>query len=125
MHNALDCQEKLDSNVICFGDKRVDSTSLPSAFSSYSAKATPEFSATSIPSDSSHETVLLESTSEKKAGETLLCVICAVEPRNASIIHGRSGHQVCCITCAEKLKAARKKCPVCRRKIRYVIKNFL
>ncbi|EDO36881.1 predicted protein, partial [Nematostella vectensis] len=54
-----------------------------------------------------------------------MCVICQSRPRDASIIHGRSGHQVCCMHCAEKLKAHKKKCPVCRRKIHFVVKNFL
>ncbi|XP_032233004.2 protein Mdm4 [Nematostella vectensis] len=54
-----------------------------------------------------------------------MCVICQSRPRDASIIHGRSGHQVCCMHCAEKLKAYKKKCPVCRRKIHFVVKNFL
>lgn len=53
-----------------------------------------------------------------------LCVICLTQPRNASIVHGRTGHQVCCIGCAEKLKEGKKKCPVCRKKIKLVVKNF-
>ena len=53
-----------------------------------------------------------------------LCVICLTEPRNASIIHGTTGHQICCIGCAEKLKNDKKRCPVCRKKIKMVIKNF-
>lgn len=64
-------------------------------------------------------------SSHENQQDNTLCVICSSEPRNASIIHGRSGHQVCCITCAEKLKADRKRCPVCRRRIHLVIKNFL
>lgn len=53
-----------------------------------------------------------------------LCVICLMQPRNASLVHGRTGHQVCCIGCAEKLKDNKKKCPVCRKKIKLVVKNF-
>ena len=53
-----------------------------------------------------------------------LCVICLMQPRNASIVHGRTGHQVCCIGCAERLKEGKKKCPVCRKKIKLVVKNF-
>jgi len=53
-----------------------------------------------------------------------LCVICLTQPRNASLVHGRTGHQVCCIGCAEKLKENKKKCPVCRKKIKLVVKNF-
>lgn len=53
-----------------------------------------------------------------------LCVICLMQPRNASLVHGRTGHQVCCIGCAEKLKENKKKCPVCRKKIKLIVKNF-
>lgn len=62
---------------------------------------------------------------QQKEDTLNLCVVCSTKPRNASIIHGRSGHQVCCFTCAEKLKADKKRCPVCRRRIHNVIKNFL
>lgn len=54
-----------------------------------------------------------------------LCVICLTQPRNASLVHGRTGHQVCCIECAERLKENKKRCPVCRKKIKLVVKNFL
>lgn len=50
-----------------------------------------------------------------------LCIICLMQPRNASIVHGRTGHLVCCIGCAERLKEEKKKCPVCRKKIKLVI----
>lgn len=66
-----------------------------------------------------------EDIATQKEDASNLCVVCSTEPRNASIIHGRSGHQVCCITCAEKLKADKKRCPVCRKKIQLVVKNFL
>lgn len=121
-HDNLDCQEHLDSNLVA---KKGESSS---AFSTYSTLGIPR-SSTSLPSSSTSDlppdAVASMSSTQNKDGEQPLCVICTTEPRNASIIHGRSGHQVCCITCAEKLKAAKKKCPVCRRKIHYVIKNFL
>ena len=67
-------------------------------------------------------------TSEMKDPEPAfspdLCVICLTQPRNASLVHGRTGHQVCCIGCAEKLKENKKKCPVCRKKIKLIVKNF-
>ena len=67
-------------------------------------------------------------SSETKDSESAfspdLCVICLTQPRNASLVHGRTGHQVCCIGCAEKLRENRKKCPVCRKKIKLVVKNF-
>ncbi|XP_038069993.1 uncharacterized protein LOC119739214 [Patiria miniata] len=54
-----------------------------------------------------------------------LCIICYSRPKTASIIHGRTGHQVCCYPCAKKLHHRGKPCPVCRRSIQAVIKNFL
>ncbi|XP_022100941.1 uncharacterized protein LOC110984766 [Acanthaster planci] len=54
-----------------------------------------------------------------------LCIICYTRPKTASIIHGRTGHQVCCYPCAKKLHHRGKPCPVCRRSIQAVIKNFL
>ncbi|XP_031564140.1 protein Mdm4-like isoform X2 [Actinia tenebrosa] len=121
-HEKLDQQEHLDSNAICLGAKKGDSSS---AFSTYSNLVIPGATTSLLSSDLPPVAVPSMSSTEKNATEQPLCVICTTAPRNASIIHGRSGHQVCCITCAEKLKAAKKKCPVCRRKIHYVIKNFL
>ncbi|XP_072165431.1 uncharacterized protein [Diadema setosum] len=53
-----------------------------------------------------------------------LCRFCLVRPKTASIIHGRTGHQVCCYKCAKKLRKHGKPCPVCRRPIQHIIKNF-
>ena len=53
-----------------------------------------------------------------------MCVVCLTQPRNASFVHGETGHQVCCLSCADKWRATKKKCPVCREKIQMVIKNF-
>ena len=55
---------------------------------------------------------------------TDLCVVCVTRPRNASIIHGDTGHQVCCLEYASKLKTEKKRCPVCRKKIKLVVKKF-
>jgi len=54
-----------------------------------------------------------------------LCVICLVRPKNASIVHGTTGHQACCFHCARQLKQAHKPCPVCRRPIHKVIRNYV
>lgn len=53
------------------------------------------------------------------------CVICLKRPKTGSIIHGSTGHQVCCYPCAKRLKRRRGKCPVCRRKIKDVIRNYV
>ena len=34
---------------------------------------------------------------------TSLCMLCCTNPRNASLIHGQIGHQLCCYPCAKKL----------------------
>ncbi|KAK3739358.1 hypothetical protein RRG08_041677 [Elysia crispata] len=52
------------------------------------------------------------------------CVVCLVRPKTASIIHGKTGHQVCCYHCAKKLKKQRRACPICRRPIQRVIRNY-
>ncbi|XP_052063896.1 E3 ubiquitin-protein ligase Mdm2-like [Mytilus californianus] len=52
------------------------------------------------------------------------CCICFSRPKTASIIHGCTGHQVCCYRCAKRLKRLAKPCPLCRRPIQKVIKNY-
>ena len=54
-----------------------------------------------------------------------ICGFCFKRPKNASIIHGKTGHQVCCYQCAKKLRRRGKPCPICRQSIQAVIKNFL
>ena len=54
-----------------------------------------------------------------------VCVICLTRPKEASIIHGNTGHQVCCYVCAKRLRHRRMPCPVCRRPISGVIKNYI
>jgi len=61
----------------------------------------------------------------KDDADLKLCIICMEEPKNASIIHGGTGHQVCCIDCARALQAAKKACPICRANIDAVVQNFL
>lgn len=53
------------------------------------------------------------------------CVICLKRPKTGSIIHGCTGHQVCCFRCARRLKRRGRPCPVCRRPIQKVIRNFI
>ena len=52
------------------------------------------------------------------------CVICLDKPRDASLIHGHTAHLVCCYECAIIQKATSNSCPVCRRRIQHVVKNF-
>ena len=52
------------------------------------------------------------------------CVICLCDERTATIIHGETGHIVCCLLCARILKARGDPCPVCRLPIDSVIQHF-
>jgi len=52
------------------------------------------------------------------------CLICLTEERNATIVHGETGHVACCLVCARILKARGDKCPVCRLPIDLVIQQF-
>lgn len=54
-----------------------------------------------------------------------MCVVCATRPKTGCIIHGSSGHQVCCYRCAKQLRRSNQPCPVCRKSIQKVIKNFV
>ncbi len=51
-----------------------------------------------------------------------LCMFCCTNPRNASLIHGQIGHQLCCYPCAKKLWKEQARCPVCRRKVEKIVK---
>ncbi len=69
---------------------------------------------------SNNQPQMLSGSSEYRA----LCCICMTRPKEASLIHGKTGHQVCCYKCAKRLRRRGKPCPVCRRPIQKVIKNF-
>jgi E3 ubiquitin-protein ligase Mdm2 len=53
---------------------------------------------------------------------TSLCMLCCTNPRDASLIHGQIGHQLCCYPCAKKLWKEQARCPVCRRKVEKIVK---
>ena len=52
------------------------------------------------------------------------CVICLLEDRTSTIVHGETGHIACCLECARVLKARGDRCPVCRLEIEQVIQHF-
>nr|XP_045598827.1 E3 ubiquitin-protein ligase Mdm2-like [Procambarus clarkii] len=56
---------------------------------------------------------------------SLLCSVCNMCPKNASIIHGRLSHQVTCYRCAQHLLNSGLPCPECHRKIHMVCKHIL
>jgi len=56
---------------------------------------------------------------------TSLCMFCCQRQKNASLIHGRLGHQVSCYPCAKRLWKEKARCPVCRRKIEKIVKIIM
>ena len=52
------------------------------------------------------------------------CLCCMENPRDATLVHGGTGHIVCCLPCARILQAQGQKCPVCRLEIDLVIKHY-
>jgi len=67
----------------------------------------------------------LPSSAHSGMSSTAACVVCLLRPKNASIVHGATGHQTCCFRCARQLKQTGKPCPVCRRPIHKVIRNYI
>ncbi|XP_067123019.1 E3 ubiquitin-protein ligase Mdm2-like [Centruroides vittatus] len=56
--------------------------------------------------------------------ESNVCPLCLQKEKTAIIVHGRTGHQMCCYPCARHLENQNKPCPICRRTIQRVIRNF-
>ena len=52
------------------------------------------------------------------------CIICMEQPKNATVIHGDTGHCCCCYACAQVLKQRGDPCPICRAPIDHVIRQF-
>jgi len=52
------------------------------------------------------------------------CVVCLDADRNATLIHGTTGHSVVCLPCAQQLLDAEQPCPICQTPIERVIENF-
>ena len=69
-----------------------------------------------------------EDKEEEKGGganvPTDLCMVCVTTPCNASIIHGDTGHQVCCLECTSRLKTEKKEMSCVPQKIKLVVKNL-
>ena len=58
-----------------------------------------------------------------KIEELLLCVVCMEKPINTVFLE--CGHMLCCETCAQRTKARKQQCPVCRQGIRRVKAIYL
>lgn len=52
------------------------------------------------------------------------CMVCCDKVKNASLLHGDDIHIVCCLDCANDLKARNQPCPLCRRPIERVLKTY-
>lgn len=52
------------------------------------------------------------------------CLVCFSSARNATFVHGETGHISCCLECARVLKGRGDPCPVCRLPIDRVITHF-
>jgi E3 ubiquitin-protein ligase Mdm2 len=52
------------------------------------------------------------------------CLCCIDKTRNATMVHGDTGHIACCLDCARMLKASGQPCPVCRLPIDSVILHY-
>ncbi|XP_028392354.1 E3 ubiquitin-protein ligase Mdm2-like isoform X2 [Dendronephthya gigantea] len=52
------------------------------------------------------------------------CVICLERPKDATIVHGTTGHVCCCTYCASELFRRGENCPICRAPIQTVIKQY-
>ena len=62
--------------------------------------------------------------SEDAVDDNCKCIICMELPKNATLIHGDSGHCCCCWTCAIILKQRGDPCPICRARIKKVIRQY-
>lgn len=66
----------------------------------------------------------LASPSPSPSAATEMCTICLVRPKCAILIHGRTSHRLTCYKCAKTLERKNLPCPVCRRHIQRVVRNF-
>lgn len=49
-----------------------------------------------------------------------VCIVCLINPRNRSLLHGSSCHTVTCSECSSRLR----RCPICNLTIERVITNY-
>lgn len=62
---------------------------------------------------------------EDPVDDSALCIVCMAKPKDATIVHGLTGHVCCCLQCAKKLERRGDPCPICREPIQLVIEQFL
>jgi len=61
---------------------------------------------------------------EEEEDDEDVCIICFVNPKSAVLIHGDTGHQLCCIECADLLKQTSRPCPICSTPIDHIIRLY-
>lgn len=54
-----------------------------------------------------------------------VCMVCTTAPSDATFVHGETSHTCCCLACADKRFRNNGQCPICRKRIDKVIKNFI
>lgn len=50
------------------------------------------------------------------------CLACLTNSKNALFLHGTTGHVCCCYHCAKKIWFESKRCPICRGRVRNIIR---
>ena len=129
----LQCFNNVHSLPKCSSSNSSKVHSQPKCSSSNSGKVHSQPKCSSSNSSSSGKRKRLKSSNSTSAKQdssgnsetTALCSICLNAPKNAVLVHGHTGHQISCYRCAKRLYRRGKPCPVCRRRIQKVIRNFL
>ena len=52
------------------------------------------------------------------------CIICVSAFRDSAFMHGRDGHMSCCYRCSMNTWKEHKRCPICNRKVRNVVRIY-
>ena len=74
--------------------------------------------------DESKEEIKKKDDAKENTDDGDECIICLEMPKNATVIHGDTGHCCCCWACAQVLKRRGDPCPICRAHIDHVIRQF-
>ena len=67
-------------------------------------------------------------TSHRRLGDRLTfpeCAICFENRPLATLVHGSSGHTICCRPCAIDLVNLKHPCPICRQKVEAIIDVYV
>lgn len=75
-------------------------------------------------SSSNSSTTTVSKMADKEGNDDGLCVVCFENAKDATIVHGDTGHMATCLRCARILQRRGDGCPICRAKIDHVIRQF-